>query len=145
MKSFNISSLIVCFKSLWNVVKTQHLECCMQPIFRMLHTANIWNVVYTNYMECCVQPIFEMLYTANIWNVTYHIIPRPYVVDSSEDDVYLGQNMHHSRYGTPSLFPPTNQHLRPEPHSHHSTPSHRKSVRSTKGAKSSGESSRFAN
>lgn len=33
-------------------------------------------------------------------------------------------------------------HSRPEPHSHHSTPSHRKSVRSTKGAKSSGESSR---
>jgi len=52
---------------------------------------------------------------------------RPYAADSSEDDVYLGQNMHHSR---------------PEPHSHHSTPNQRKSVRSTKGAKSSGESSR---
>lgn len=50
-----------------------------------------------------------------------------YPADSSEDDVYLSQAIHHPR---------------PEPHSHHSTPNHRKSVRSTKGAKSSGESSR---
>jgi hypothetical protein len=57
MTFFNISSLTV------NYMFQITLECCENPIFRMLHAANI--------IECCIQPIFGMLCTLIIWNVVY--------------------------------------------------------------------------